>query len=138
MSPLQIQASSSRGRTILLVEDEALLRMTVADELRIAGFTVVECRSADEAFELVKAGGNFDLLLTDVQMPGARNGLDLAREVAALRPELPVIITSGNLAPSQAEQFDAFLPKPFPIDIAAALVKRLIAQGKSRTEETDP
>ena len=138
MSPLQIPASQSRGKTVLLVEDEALLRMTVADELRLAGFTVVECRSADEAFDLVKSGAHFDLLLTDVQMPGSRDGLDLAREVVSLDPGLPVIVTSGHLQPSQAERFDAFLPKPFPTEIAAALVARLLEREEREDQNHAP
>jgi two-component system, response regulator PdtaR len=138
MTPLPTPASSKLEKIVLLVEDEALLRMVVADELRLVGFTVVECRNADEAFELVSAGGRFDLLLTDVQMPGSRNGLDLAREVAARNPELPVIITSGHLSAGQAEKLGSFLPKPFPAAIAAALVMRLLKWNARPPKDGDP
>jgi CheY-like chemotaxis protein len=112
--------------TILMVEDEALVRMVMAEEFRLAGFRVIECSTADEAVDLLRAGMRFDLLFTDVRMPGERDGIALAEEARQLFPSLPVIIASAHLAATDAANFDGFLAKPFAFDIAITLIKRLL------------
>ncbi len=98
---------------VLVVEDEALIRLLVADALRDAGFAVVEAARADEALTYIEAGGQVDLVFTDVHMPGFVNGLDLARQLRARFPSLPVIITSGNLGPHLPDPPGVFIPKPY-------------------------
>jgi len=112
--------------------------MVLADELRLAGLTILECRNADEAFDLLKAGAHFDLLLTDVHMPGRCNGLDLARAVAAQHPDLPVVVTSGDLVPGGADGFHAFLPKPVPPANIVALVTRLLKRDEDSSDDCSP
>lgn len=112
--------------TALLVDDEALVRMSTADMLHDFGFEVVEAGSAEEALTHLKAGLLPDLLVTDHLMPGM-SGADLAREVKSLRPNLPVLIVSGY---AEADGIAAGLPrltKPFRnADLAACLTELLI------------
>jgi len=86
-----------KQHTILLVEDEPLIRMDIAAELRDRGFEVVEAARAMEAVDLLAARSiPIELLLTDVQMPGEMDGLDLARWTGEHRPEIVVSVMSAS------------------------------------------
>jgi CheY-like chemotaxis protein len=98
---------------ILLVEDEAVVRVLLADEFRNAGLEVIEAATADEAWSYLRAGGRADLVFSDVSMPGSMDGLELRRRVRSTFPEIKVIITSGNLKPAERGEIETFLPKPF-------------------------
>ncbi len=99
---------------ILVVEDEVLVRLFVADELRFAGYAVIEAADAHEALALIRSDVGIDLMLTDVEMPGVLDGAALARLVRAERPYLKVVIASGHLARHDLVGVaDAFLAKPF-------------------------
>jgi two-component system, response regulator PdtaR len=111
-----------RPRYVLVVEDEALLRAFIADELRMAGFTVIEAGDADDAWTYLCAGGPVDVLFSDILMPGSMDGLDLARKLKLRAPEVDVIIISGKQTPAKSDAFDAFLAKPFPAERAVAAV----------------
>jgi CheY-like chemotaxis protein len=80
---------------ILLVEDDAMVRDTVVIQLRNLGYLVASATRASEALELLERERGFDLLLTDVVMPGGLNGRELADEACKLCPGLRVIFTSG-------------------------------------------
>jgi DNA-binding NtrC family response regulator len=99
---------------VLVVEDEFLIRISVSDHLRETGFAVVEASNGDEAISVLKAGVAFDVVFTDVRMPGATDGLGLLAYVRATQPGLPVVVTSGHLAPGLAIAGGAveFLAKP--------------------------
>jgi DNA-binding NtrC family response regulator len=96
------------------VEDEVLIRLMLADELRDAGHQVIEASDADEAVVILKATRP-DLLISDVRMPGSIDGMGLLALVRTSRPALPVIITSAHLDPAQAKSQGAtlFVPKPY-------------------------
>ena len=81
--------------TILVVEDDVLVRSVVAAYLRECGFDVVEANSADEAIRVLQAGGAIDIVFSDIQMPGSMDGFGLAQWVRRERPGLKVILTSG-------------------------------------------
>jgi PAS domain S-box-containing protein len=81
--------------TILVVEDDKLVRDYVLTQLRSLGYVTLEAANGAEAVALVDAGHQFDLLFTDVIMPGAMNGRQLADEIARRRPGLKVLFTSG-------------------------------------------
>ena len=83
-----------RRATILLVDDEELVRTGTADMLGDLGYEVVQAASGAEALRLLRSGCEPDLLVTDYLMPGT-NGADLARAVEARRPGLPILIISG-------------------------------------------
>jgi PAS domain S-box-containing protein len=81
--------------TILIVEDDRLVRGYVLTQLQSLGYVTLEAANAAEALSIVKAGNEFDLLFTDVIMPGAMNGRQLADELQKIKPGLKVLYTSG-------------------------------------------
>ena len=84
------------SETILCVEDDNMVRMHVTGRLESLGYKVIPASNAAEAHELVNSGTAFDLLFTDIVMPGVMNGRQLAQRVAELRRPLRVLYTSGN------------------------------------------
>jgi PAS domain S-box-containing protein len=85
----------AEDETILVVEDDAMVRITVMTQLRSFGYKTLSAKNAKEALELIDAGAAFDLLFTDIIMPGGMNGRQLADEAAKRRPSLKVLFTSG-------------------------------------------
>lgn len=109
---------ASTSSCILVVEDEFLIRCMLSDELREAGYKVIEACDATEAL-LVLRTVNPDLIVSDVRMPGPLDGLDLLAQVRETSPTLPVIIISGHLHPSQAlvEGATRFIAKPYLLSV---------------------
>jgi DNA-binding NtrC family response regulator len=102
--------------TVLLVEDEPLIRLFIAELLEDAGFRVVEAANATEALVILEAGLSVNVLLTDVDMPVGCNGFELAHKVHRCRPEAEILIMSGRRWPAQGDlpPGAAFLAKPCP------------------------
>lgn len=117
------------GRTVAIIEDEFLVRDLAVCELEDNGFTVVEFDSADAALPYLREhGGDMALVLTDVQMPGSINGLDLVEILSRLWPGVPVLITSGGplVDPRKLPACAAFLSKPWrPEDMVARVAGML-------------
>jgi DNA-binding NtrC family response regulator len=88
-------ADASKG-TILVVEDEPLIRTALADALRHAGYSIVELSEAKEALGHLAEGGSADLVITDLKMPGAIDGVDLVEWLQTALPAVPVIVTTGH------------------------------------------
>jgi PAS domain S-box-containing protein len=112
------ELSTPKGEeTILVVEDNPNVRRTVIRQLHDLGYKTVEAESAAQALELKKDGLEFDLLLTDVVMPGGMTGYQLADELRADFPDLKILFTSGytELAASngQGARNDPLLSKPY-------------------------
>ena len=84
------------SETILCVEDDDVVRAHVVGRLESLGYRVIAAANAAQALELIHAGTAFDLLFTDIVMPGAMNGRQLAQKAAELRRPLRVLYTSGN------------------------------------------
>jgi signal transduction histidine kinase len=80
---------------ILLVEDDDLVRLYTLTSLRNLGYQVVECSEGKQALDLLRAGETFDLLFTDVVLPGAFSGKQVAEQAHALKPGLKVLFMSG-------------------------------------------
>ena len=114
--------------TVLVVEDEFLIRMLVADHLRDAGFVVIEAFNGDEAIDILATGAAIDLVFTDVRMPGSADGMDLLAFVQSTRPDLPVLMTSGHLEPELAYAGGAqrFLSKPCDPDFVVAAIRKAV------------
>jgi two-component system, response regulator PdtaR len=87
-------------RTVLVVEDEALVRLLAVEVFRQAGFQAVEAADAEEALELLAALSAVHLLFTGINMPGKIDGLALAHRVAAEWPRVGIIVVSGRGIPS--------------------------------------
>ena len=98
--------------TVMLVDDDELVRLSTADMLQDLGYKVIEARSGDEALQMIKSGTTFDLLVTDHLMPGM-NGTDLARVVQATIPGVPVLLISGYAETAGIEPSLPRLAKPF-------------------------
>jgi two-component system, response regulator PdtaR len=109
---------------VLVVEDEILIRVLIADELRAEGFSVVEAATAEEALSYFQAGVQVDLALSDIELPGAVNGIDLIRRLRARAPNLLTVLTSGHTP--GVHEAEAFLPKPYDVRQAVALVATLL------------
>src|ERR1700686_5521945 len=95
---------SAVPRTVLIVEDEMLLRMRAVDMVEDAGFTAVEAINADDAIALLESRSDIELLFTDIQMPGSMDGLKLAHDVHERWPSIKIILVSGKLKPTEADQ----------------------------------
>jgi CheY-like chemotaxis protein len=87
------QQRESPSETILIVEDEVLIRLDVSDYLRQCGYRVVEAGNASEAIAILQSGQRIDLVFSDVQLPGSTDGFALSRWVRAHQPEIEVILT---------------------------------------------
>lgn len=81
---------------VRVVEDEALVRIDIADQLSDAGYEVIEAASASEAIEILEKNDTIRLVFTDVDMPGTMDGLALAAAVADRWPPVRIIVTSGH------------------------------------------
>jgi CheY-like chemotaxis protein len=126
------ESSTSIGRehavvTVLVVDDEVLLRLSMADDLREEGFAVIEAANADEAIAVLRTTTPVDMVVTDVAMPGTTDGVGLARFIAANRPDTKVIITSANLLTGPAAcPFDGFFLKPYDLSHIVRLIRSLL------------
>lgn len=113
-------------KTILLVEDDILVRSVVAEALREESFTVVEAASAEEAWAYLASGGKMDLLFSNIGMPGPASGLDLAQKVRATWPAVPVILASGSFRSQNIREVGVFLHKPFRLSEATSLIRKAL------------
>ncbi len=111
---------------VLVIEDEVLIRIAIAEQLRAAGLSVIETVSADEAWAYLQAGGEADLVFSDICMPGAMDGLEFARRVKDRYPDLHIILTSGNFKRGTVEGLGRFLPKPYAFDQAVQFVLKTL------------
>jgi two-component system, response regulator PdtaR len=99
--------------TVLVVEDEPLIRDMVIEELILAGFDVVQVRNADEAIATLEARLDIHLVFTDIDMPGSMDGLKLAAAVRDRWPPINIIITTGKVRPLAIPVNPLFIPKPY-------------------------
>ena len=133
---ISIGAAPGGVESILLVEDEEVVRTLVRSLLTKQGYTVVDAADPLEALAICDGDRSFDLLVTDIVMPGM-NGHDLATELLTRLPELKVLFTSGysshaTFIDGKLEPGMAFLQKPFELGVFAAKVRELL-DGPSAT-----
>jgi DNA-binding NtrC family response regulator len=116
--------------TILVVEDEPLIRLSVATELREGGYRVVEAGTVDEALVAIASGEAIDLVFCDVLMPGTKGGLSLASWMGEQRPRTPIILTSGS--DTVVRYFNTgtipFVPKPYLVRDLLEMIRRLLTK----------
>ena len=119
-------ANGSAALVVLLVEDEVVLRWSIAEALRDAGYTVVETASGEEAIALCKSHVSIDVIVTDINLAGAVSGWDVADYFRAHRPEVPVLYTSGKqIDPARPVSGSAFVAKPYRNDNVVSACRRL-------------
>jgi CheY-like chemotaxis protein len=115
---------------VLVVDDEAFVRMLVADVLDEAGFEVIEAPNAQVALKRLEIADDVRVVFTDINMPPGMNGLELAQQVHERWLQVGLVVSSGYERPSSDQIADGgiFIPKPFrPEDIIGA-VKKVVAQ----------
>jgi two-component system, response regulator PdtaR len=93
--------------TVLVVEDEVLVRMVIADQLRGAGYKVIEAANAHEAAHVLRSTP-VELVISDIRMPGSMDGVGLARLIRAEYPSTKIVLTSGHLSEAGWAQHDGF------------------------------
>ena len=123
------------SETILVVEDDPLVRSYVATQLNSLGYTTLTAANATEALEYIDGVKSFDLLFTDVIMPGSINGRQLADEAKRRRPSLKVLYTSGYTENAivhhgRLDPGVLLLPKPYRKSDLARMVRTALARGE--------
>ncbi|HXI99911.1 MAG TPA: response regulator [Micropepsaceae bacterium] len=109
------------SRTVLLVEDEWLLRQSLYEEMTVAGWRVLEAASGERALEILAGGETVDLLVTDIRLDGGITGWEVAEACRTANARLPVVYVSGN-SPDDSRRVEGsvFLSKP-------CMIERLLA-----------
>jgi CheY-like chemotaxis protein len=103
--------------TVLVVEDEMMVRMPIAEYLRDCGYNVVEAGNASEAIAVMNAGDAVNLVFSDIRMPGKMDGFGLAEWFRSHYPNVPVLLTSGynggRSLPATSDPAVRFIEKPY-------------------------
>lgn len=117
------------SRSVLVVEDEALLLFTIADELREAGYTVYEASNADAAIRQLEEHSDIEIMFTDIDMPGSMDGLKLSAAVRDRWPPVKIIVTSGKHNPGAdaLPKGGVFMPKPYAPERVASTIHDMLA-----------
>ena len=127
--------SIDRRARVLVVEDEPLISDLVTEALADQGFAVEACDNARDALACLNSGSPVDILFTDVNLKGAMDGGALAQRARELRPDLPVVYTSGRLAAFECLQRvtgSMFVPKPYDPFNIGSLLQRLVGQADTQ------
>ena len=132
-NPLTASEIEGGSETILVVEDDKLVRDYVLAQLHSLGYATLDAANAAEALAIVKAGHAFDLLFTDMMMPGATNGRQLADELRNERPDLKVLFTSGYTEDAivhhgRLDSGVLLLAKPYRKSDLARMVRRALVE----------
>ena len=134
-------ASEAEHLTILVVEDEILVRMWISDCLRNEHIVVVEASSPDEAKVALRAVTGIDAVFSDVNMPSAHDGVSLALWMAVHAPHIPVVLTSGRdnaaqlAAISTCPNVTDFVPKPYDFEAVQKLLRKRALERRSKQSE---
>lgn len=114
---------------ILVVEDEMLIRLHVADTFRDCGFEVVEAADGGSALAILQRDHSIAAVFTDVTLPGQPDGFGLARWLRSKRPGVPVVLTSGEVTANHAQMVskdEPFFAKPCDYVRVAAFIRGLL------------
>jgi CheY-like chemotaxis protein len=119
---------SDQTPTVLVAEDDVIVRIAIADDLRLAGFEVIEAGSGAEALAFLSADPPVDLILSDVHMPGRLNGIDLAAIVMDRFPQTRIILCSGSTDGHDLAGISGipFIHKPYRPEAVIALVASIL------------
>ncbi len=124
--------SSEIGRpcAVLVVEDDAILRLNALDIVEEAGFTAIEAKNADEAIAILEGRSDIALLFTDINMPGSMDGLKLAHAVRNRWPPIKIVVVSGHVQLNENDlpSDSRFFGKPFEAEKMIGELRELIAK----------
>ena len=128
-------ALASRGE-VLLVEDDLAVADLTTEMLKGTGYAVCHVKSAAAALETLSGERRIDVVLSDVMMPGGMNGVELAREIRRLRPDLPVVLTTGYVEAARTAMAEGLevLVKPFQIESLSAVLDSHISERLVRAQ----
>lgn len=120
------------GETVLLVDDEPIMRMLLTDVLSELGYTVIEAADSATGLQLLRSDVHIDLLITDVGLPGGMNGRQMADAGRQLRPTLKTLFITGYaehavIGEGQLQPGMQVLTKPFAVDRLGGRVRELLA-----------
>jgi CheY-like chemotaxis protein len=118
---------ADRQPIVLVVEDNSLVRIVIADFLESAGFMVIQAVDGAAALLVLASGADFHVLFTDVQMPGPIDGVGVAIRVRAQRPGMPIVVTSGHGAPELLPLGGRFVSKPYDNRKVVTLLREMVA-----------
>jgi CheY-like chemotaxis protein len=123
--------------TVLVVEDDEILRMCTANVVADAGFMTVEAANADEAIAILEGRSDIALVFTDIQMPGSMDGLELARTVHDRWPAIKIILVSGRVELSERDRpaKSRFFQKPFAVKQMIEGLQDMIRSGEVQTAQ---
>jgi CheY-like chemotaxis protein len=135
MTPADASRDSSakpQPPTVLVVDDDVVVRMAISENLRDAGFQVLEATSAHDALGVMLAGMPIDVLLTDLQMPGAMDGFGLALAARGSAPDMKVLVMSSFLPESTGARLSpfAFIEKPFRPQVLIDRVRTMLGEDE--------
>jgi CheY-like chemotaxis protein len=133
---LAAKAEVGSGETLLIVEDDELVRTTLADTLSDLGYQTVEADDADAALALLESGITADVVVTDLSMPGSMDGLEFAAVTRRRFPKLPVILTTGHAGVLSGRALPPgvnLVSKPFSFAGIAAAVRNALTDNQDHT-----
>jgi DNA-binding response OmpR family regulator len=125
------QDTDERRSTVLLVEDELLLRWPAAEYLRDAGYRVIEAATASEAIAVLASGTRVDLVFSDVNLAEELNGHALATWLMDNRPQIPILLTSADryeLHRVTVSAMRATLAKPYDLSTVAERIREMLSR----------
>ena len=128
-------AERGQGERILLVEDEVVLLAMMSETLEDLGYTVISATTGAAAWEKIEEGLAFDVLVSDIVMPGGVGGFELARRVTERAPDTPIILLSGYAGYTREERGDTeaiLLQKPCMPEELARNLRKVLAQRPDR------
>jgi CheY-like chemotaxis protein len=119
---------SSELATVLVVEDDSIIRMDIVDCLEEAGLAVLEAADADQAIQILENRNDIRLVFTDVDMPGSMDGLKLAAAIHDRWPPVAIIVASGQVMPkaSQIPEGGRFFRKPYDRPEIVDAVRKMV------------
>lgn len=105
------------SKSVLIVEDETLIRALCADVFRDAEYEVIEAENGDQALDVLRSGIPVAAIVSDIRMPGRTDGMALRREVEANWPDVKMLLTSGHrrIERSELSENQAFIAKPYQV-----------------------
>jgi two-component sensor histidine kinase/CheY-like chemotaxis protein len=117
--------------TVLIVEDEMILRMRAVDIVEDAGFNPIEAVNADDALAILESRSDIEMLFTDIQMPGTMDGLKLAHAVHERWPKIKIILVSGQLTLTDVDKpvDSRFFGKPLDVKHMIAELQNMMGNG---------
>ena len=134
-----VASQSATVPTVLVVEDELLLRMRAVDIVEDSGFSSVEATNADDALTILESRSDIELLFTDIQMPGTMDGLKLAHAVHERWPMIKIILVSGQLKLTDEDKpaDSRFFGKPLEVKQMIAEIQDMIGNGSLKIVPDD-